>query len=88
VVNEGFVLHVRHAPEQLAAVAPLLCAGITTWSPLRHWNVGPGKKVGIVGIGGLGHMGVKLAARSAPMSWPSPPARPSARKPWRWALTK
>ena len=61
VVNEGFVLHVRHAPEQLAAVAPLLCAGITTWSPLRHWNVGPGKKVGIVGIGGLGHMGVKLA---------------------------
>ena len=45
----------------LAAVAPLLCAGITTWSPLRHWNVGPGKKVGIVGIGGLGHMGVKLA---------------------------
>ena len=42
-------------------VAPLLCAGITTWSPLRHWKVGPGKKVGIVGIGGLGHMGVKLA---------------------------
>ncbi len=43
------------------AVAPLLCAGITTYSPLRHWNVGPGKKVGIVGIGGLGHMGIKLA---------------------------
>jgi len=42
-------------------VAPLLCAGITTYSPLRHWNAGPGKKVGIVGIGGLGHMGVKLA---------------------------
>ena len=61
VVDEGFVLRIRHAPEQLAAVAPLLCAGITTWSPLRHWNVGPGKKVGIVGIGGLGHMGVKLA---------------------------
>ena len=39
----------------------MLCAGITTWSPLRHWNVGPGKTVGIVGIGGLGHMGVKLA---------------------------
>jgi uncharacterized zinc-type alcohol dehydrogenase-like protein len=39
----------------------LLCAGITTWSPLKHWNVGPGKKVGVVGIGGLGHMGVKLA---------------------------
>ena len=45
----------------LAAVAPLLCAGITTYSPLRHWNVGPGKKVGIVGLGGLGHMGLKFA---------------------------
>jgi uncharacterized zinc-type alcohol dehydrogenase-like protein len=45
----------------LAAVAPLLCAGITTWSPLRHWKAGPGKKIGIVGIGGLGHMGIKLA---------------------------
>jgi uncharacterized zinc-type alcohol dehydrogenase-like protein len=61
VVREEFVLHVRHAKEQLAAVAPLLCAGITTWSPLKHWNVGPGKRVGVVGIGGLGHMGVKLA---------------------------
>lgn len=60
VVDEAFVLHV---PENLdlAATAPLLCAGITTYSPLKHWNVGPGKKVGIVGIGGLGHMGVKLA---------------------------
>ncbi|MCS3797356.1 D-arabinose 1-dehydrogenase-like Zn-dependent alcohol dehydrogenase [Chitinophagaceae bacterium OAS944] len=60
VVDEAFVLRV---PENLnlAATAPLLCAGITTYSPLRHWNVGPGKKVGIVGIGGLGHMGVKLA---------------------------
>lgn len=61
VVDQHFVLAVRHKEEQLAAVAPLLCAGITTWSPLRHWKVGPGKKVGIVGIGGLGHMGVKLA---------------------------
>jgi len=61
VVDEHFVLNVRHPEQQLAAVAPLLCAGITTWSPLRHWKVGPGKKVGIVGIGGLGHMGVKLA---------------------------
>ncbi len=61
VVRDDFVLRVTHAPEQLAAVAPLLCAGITTYSPLRHWNAGPGKKVGIVGIGGLGHMGVKLA---------------------------
>ncbi len=60
VVDEKFVLHV---PKNLnlAAVAPLLCAGITTYSPLRHWNVGPGKKVGIVGLGGLGHMGVKFA---------------------------
>ena len=61
VVKDKFVLKINHPEEQLAAVAPLLCAGITTWSPLRHWRVGPGKKVGIVGIGGLGHMGVKLA---------------------------
>ncbi|ROP62012.1 putative zinc-type alcohol dehydrogenase-like protein [Enterobacter sp. BIGb0383] len=61
VVDERYVLRIRHPEEQLAAVAPLLCAGITTWSPLRHWQVGPGKKVGIVGIGGLGHMGIKLA---------------------------
>lgn len=60
VVDEDFVLRI---PENLdlAATAPLLCAGITTFSPLRHWNVGPGKNVGIVGIGGLGHMGVKIA---------------------------
>jgi uncharacterized zinc-type alcohol dehydrogenase-like protein len=60
VVDENYVLRV---PENLdlAATAPLLCAGITTYSPLKHWNVGPGKKVGIVGIGGLGHMAVKLA---------------------------
>lgn len=61
VVNDKFVLKISHPAEQLAAVAPLLCAGITTYSPLRHWNVGPGMKVGIVGIGGLGHMGIKLA---------------------------
>ena len=61
VVDDRFVLAIRHPDDQLAAVAPLLCAGITTYSPLRHWNVGPGKKVGIVGIGGLGHMGVKIA---------------------------
>jgi uncharacterized zinc-type alcohol dehydrogenase-like protein len=60
-VREEFVLKVNHPREQLAAVAPLLCAGITTWSPLRHWKVGPGQKVGVVGIGGLGHMGIKLA---------------------------
>ncbi len=61
VVDENFVLQIRHPQDQLAAVAPLLCAGITTYSPLRHWNVGPGKKVGVVGIGGLGHMGIKIA---------------------------
>jgi len=59
-VDERFVLRV---PENLdpAAVAPLLCAGITTYSPLRHWKVGPGQKIGVVGLGGLGHMGVKFA---------------------------
>jgi uncharacterized zinc-type alcohol dehydrogenase-like protein len=61
VVREEFVLKITHPESDLAAVAPLLCAGITTYSPLRHWNVGPGTKVGIVGIGGLGHMGIKLA---------------------------
>lgn len=61
VVHERYVLRIRHDESQLAAVAPLLCAGITTYSPLRHWNAGPGKKVGVVGIGGLGHMGIKLA---------------------------
>ncbi len=62
VVRESFVLRITHPEAQLAAVAPLLCAGITTYSPLRQWNAGPGKKVGIVGLGGLGHMGVKIAA--------------------------
>ncbi len=61
VVDDKFVLKITHPEDQLAAVAPLLCAGITTYSPLRRWNAGPGKKVGVVGIGGLGHMGVKLA---------------------------
>jgi len=60
VVDEHFVLRIADNLD-LAAVAPLLCAGITTYSPLRHWNVKPGDKVGIVGLGGLGHMGVKLA---------------------------
>jgi len=61
VVQESFVLHIHHDEKDLASVAPLLCAGITTYSPLRHWGAGPGKKVGIVGLGGLGHMGVKIA---------------------------
>ncbi|HEY4246127.1 MAG TPA: NAD(P)-dependent alcohol dehydrogenase [Lacunisphaera sp.] len=60
VVTEDFVLRIP-ANLNLAAVAPLLCAGITTYSPMRHWKVGPGQKVGIVGLGGLGHMGVKFA---------------------------
>jgi len=60
VVDENYVLKVP-ANLDLAAVAPLLCAGITTYSPLRHWKVGKGQKVGIVGLGGLGHMGVKFA---------------------------
>ena len=61
VVDERFVLSLPNG-DNLAGVAPLLCAGITTYSPLRHWKVGPGQKVGIVGLGGLGHMGVKFAA--------------------------
>ena len=60
VVDEHFVLRISDKLN-LAAVAPLLCAGITTYSPLKHWKVGPGSKVGIVGLGGLGHMAVKLA---------------------------
>jgi uncharacterized zinc-type alcohol dehydrogenase-like protein len=60
VVDERFVLRIPPNLD-LAAAAPLLCAGITTYSPMRHWKVGPGKKVGIVGLGGLGHVGVKFA---------------------------
>ncbi|GAA5062962.1 NAD(P)-dependent alcohol dehydrogenase [Streptomyces similanensis] len=60
VVDENYVVRV---PEGLSldVAAPLLCAGITTYSPLKHWNAGPGKKVAVVGLGGLGHMGVKIA---------------------------
>ncbi len=60
VVDQNFVLHVPSNLD-LAGVAPLLCAGITTYSPMRHWGVGKGKKVGVVGLGGLGHMAVKFA---------------------------
>lgn len=60
VVNQHFVLRIPDGIE-LDAAAPLLCAGITTYSPLRHWNAGPGKQVAIVGLGGLGHMAVKFA---------------------------
>lgn len=61
VIDQDYALMI---PESLAleGVAPLLCAGITLYSPLRHWNAGPGKKVGVIGLGGLGHMGVKFAA--------------------------
>ncbi len=61
VVDENYVLHI---PDSLPldAAAPLLCAGITTYSPLRHWNVGPGTRLGVIGLGGLGHMAVKLGA--------------------------
>jgi uncharacterized zinc-type alcohol dehydrogenase-like protein len=59
VVDENYVLHISDKLD-LAATAPLLCAGITTYSPLRHWNVGKGKKLGVMGLGGLGHMGLKF----------------------------
>ena len=61
VINEDYAVHVP-ANLDLAGVAPLLCAGITLYSPIVHWKSGPGKKVGIIGLGGLGHMGVKIAA--------------------------
>ena len=60
VVDERFCLHLPGKLD-LAAAAPLLCAGITTYSPLKHWGAGKGAKIGIVGLGGLGHMGVKLS---------------------------
>jgi uncharacterized zinc-type alcohol dehydrogenase-like protein len=63
VTNEDFVLRIPNAIP-LDAAAPLLCAGITTYSPLRHWKAGPGKKVGVLGLGGLGHMAVKIAVVS------------------------
>ena len=68
VVDQKYVLKL---PDQLnlAAVAPLLCAGITTYSPLRHWKIGVGHKVGIIGLGGLGHMGVKFASSFGAQTW-------------------
>lgn len=60
VVSDAFALHIPETLD-LKGVAPLLCAGITTWSPLRHWQVGPGSKVAVTGLGGLGHMAIKLA---------------------------
>ena len=60
VVDEDYVLRIPDSIP-LDAAAPLLCAGVTLYSPLRHWNAGPGKSVAVIGLGGLGHMGVKLA---------------------------
>jgi uncharacterized zinc-type alcohol dehydrogenase-like protein len=60
VVEERFVVVIPQSLD-LKGAAPLLCAGITTWSPLKHWKVGPGQKVGVIGLGGLGHMGIKFA---------------------------
>ncbi len=68
VVPEHFVLHLPKSID-MAHAAPLLCAGITTYSPLRHWNVGPNTKVGIIGLGGLGHMGVKYAKAMGAEVW-------------------
>ena len=61
VINEEYAVHVPSHLD-MAGVAPLLCAGITLYSPIKHWKVGPGKKVAVMGLGGLGHMGVKFAA--------------------------
>lgn len=61
VINEDYAVHIP-ANLELSGVAPLLCAGITLYSPIRHWSVGPGMKVAVIGLGGLGHMGVKFAA--------------------------
>jgi len=60
VIDEDYAVHVPQNLE-LAGVAPLMCAGITLYSPLKNWNAGPGKKVGVMGLGGLGHMGLKFA---------------------------
>lgn len=61
VIDEAYALNVNAPEGDLPGVAPLLCAGITTYSPLKRWGVGPGQKVGVVGLGGLGHMAVKIA---------------------------
>jgi alcohol dehydrogenase (NADP+) len=87
VVDENFVLRV---PENLplAGAAPLLCAGITTYSPLRHWGVTSGKKVGIVGLGGLGHMGVKFARALGAHVVVFTTSRASGTTPSDWAQTR
>jgi len=62
VIDQDYALKANFAEADLPGVAPLLCAGITSYSPLKRWGAGPGKKVAVAGLGGLGHMGVKLAA--------------------------
>jgi len=87
VVDENYVLRI---PESLPldGAAPLLCAGITLYSPLKHWQAGPGKTVAIVGLGGLGHMGVKLAhARGAEVTVLSHFASRSSSTPNAWVPT-
>jgi uncharacterized zinc-type alcohol dehydrogenase-like protein len=83
VVSERMVLRIPDALE-LDVAAPLLCAGITTYSPLRRWGAGTGRSVAVVGVGGLGHMGVKIARRWAPPSRPSRARTPRRRMPLRW----
>ena len=86
VVDENYVLSIPDACRSMAAAAPLLCAGITTYSPLRHWNAGPGTTVAVIGLGGLGHLAVKLAACDGRRSHGAQPVaeedgrRPAARR--------
>jgi len=86
VVDEKFVLSIA-AKDRLDAVAPLLCAGITTWSPLRHWKVGKGQRVAVNGLGGLGHMAVSWRTRSrrrCSTSAPSAASSPTWRRSRCW----
>lgn len=87
ISDERFVFRI---PEGLdpAAIAPLLCAGSTVYTPLKQWNAGPGMTVGVIGIGGLGHLGVKFARAWAPTSWLSRRLRPRRIWPLRWAPTR
>jgi uncharacterized zinc-type alcohol dehydrogenase-like protein len=87
VVEEHFVLRLPSGLDP-ARAAPLVCAGITTYSPLRHWKVGPGQKVGIVGLGSLGHMGVKFARAMGATVVVSPPPRRRPTKPSASAPTR
>ena len=87
MVDEHFVLNVP-ANLDLAGVAPLLCAGITTYSPIRRWGDIKGKKVGVVGLGGLGHMGVKFAKAFGAHVVVSPPHPARRMTRFAWAPTR